>query len=34
MGLRAIMTTGSSSRGTGNETNYVMQKLPARAEHQ
>ncbi|WP_439328991.1 hypothetical protein [Cronobacter sakazakii] len=25
-GPRAIMTTGSS-RGTGNETNYVMQKF-------
>lgn len=28
-GPRAIMTTGSS-RGTGNETNYVMQSSPAR----
>ena len=28
-GPRSIMTTGSS-RGTGNETNYVMQNLPVR----
>jgi anaerobic selenocysteine-containing dehydrogenase len=31
-GPRSIMTTGS--RGTGNETNYVMQKFARGAEHQ